>query len=132
MALQKLQELLRSRWRQENGGAPEADLPPSAEARLITQLFDQLPRQPPAPPKLPESAALNPPTTEEMKRTLMESIRVDDNALRALARTRAEQVQSLMVGDGKLPEERVFLTEVDLASSDEDKVQSRLNITAGS
>jgi len=63
---------------------------------------------------------------------LMESIRVDDNALRALARTRAEQVQSLMVGDGKLPEERVFLTEVDLASSDEDKVQSRLNITAGS
>jgi hypothetical protein len=45
---------------------------------------------------------------------------------------RAEQVQSLMVGDGKLPEERVFLTEVDVTTSEHDKVESRLNITAGS
>jgi hypothetical protein len=132
MAMQKLQELLRNRWRQENGSIPEADLPVSAEARLITQLFDQLPRQQPAESKLPESGTLKTPTMEEMKRTLMESIRVDDNALRALARTRAEQVQGLMVGDGKLPEERVFLTDVDLTTSDHDKVESRLNITAGS
>ena len=38
----------------------------------------------------------------------------------------------VMVGDGKLPEERVFLTDVDLTTSDDGKVQSRLNITAGS
>jgi len=38
----------------------------------------------------------------------------------------------LMVGDGKLPEERVFLTDVDLTTSDHDKVESRLNITTGS
>ena len=132
MALQKLQELLRSRWRQENGGTPEADLPGSAEARFITQLFDQLPRQSPAEPQLPENGAVKPPTMEEMKRTLVESIRVDENALRTLARTRAEQVQALMVGDGKLPEERVFLTDVDLTTSNHDKVESRLNITAGS
>jgi hypothetical protein len=62
----------------------------------------------------------------------MESISVDEDALRALARNRAEQVQSLMVGEGKLPEERVFLTDVDLTNSDHDKVESRLNITAGS
>ena len=36
MALQKLHELLRSRWRQENGSTAEADLPVSAEGRLIT------------------------------------------------------------------------------------------------
>jgi hypothetical protein len=132
MALQKLHELLRSRWRQENGATQEADLPVSAEARLITQLFDQLPRQAPAESKLAESGAPKPPSMEEMKRTLVESLSVDDNALRALARTRAEQVQSHMVGDGKLPEERVFLTDVDLTTSDQDKVESRLNITAGS
>jgi hypothetical protein len=131
MALQKLQELLRSRWRQENGNTTEADLPVGAEARLISQLFDQLPRQQPTESKSP-NGALKPPTTEEMRRTLVESIRVDDDALRALARTRAEQVQSLMVGDGKLPEERVFLTDVDLATSDQEKVESRLNITTGS
>jgi hypothetical protein len=68
-----------------------------------------------------------------MKHTLVQSIPVEDDALRALARTRAEQVQAQMVGDGKLSEERVFLTDVDLAAtSDHDKVQSRLNITAGS
>ena len=131
MALQKLQELLRSRWRQENGNTTEADLPASAETRLITQLFDQLPRQQPMESKTPDGA-LKPPTMEEMKRTLMESIRVEDDALRALARTRAEQVQALMVGDGKLPEERVFLTDVDLTTTDHDKVESRLNITTGS
>jgi hypothetical protein len=41
-------------------------------------------------------------------------------------------VQALVVGEGKLPEERVFLTDVDLTASDHDKVGSRLNITAGS
>ena len=132
MALQKLQELLRSHWRQENNATADGDLPVGAEARIITQLFDQLPRQSPAEPQLPENGIPKPPTTEEMKRTLVESIRVDDNALRALARTRAEQVQALMVGDGKLSEERVFLTDVDLTTSNHDKVESRLNITAGS
>ncbi|HEX5551548.1 MAG TPA: DUF748 domain-containing protein [Nitrospira sp.] len=131
MALQKLHELLRSRWRQETGGPAEADLPVSAEGRLITQLFDQLPRQETS-ESTPPDAAFKPPTMEEMRRQLVESIRVDDDALRALARTRAEQVQTQMVGDGKLPEERVFLTDVDLTTSNHDKVESRLNITAGS
>jgi hypothetical protein len=131
MALQKLHELLRNRWRQENGSSAEADLPVSAEGRLITQLFDQLPRQQASESKPPDAAS-QPPTMEEMRRQLAESIRVDDDALRALARTRAEQVQTLLIGDGKLPEERVFLTDVDLTTSNHDKVESHLNITAGS
>ena len=67
-----------------------------------------------------------------MKRKLLDTIRVEDDALRALARTRAEQVHAQLVGDGKVSEDRVFLTDVDLIPSDHDKVQSRLNITAGS
>jgi hypothetical protein len=131
VALQRLQELLRSRWRQENGSKQEADLPLSAESRLIEKLFDQRHSQQPAEPQPPD-APIKPPTLEEMKHQLAESIRVDDDALRALARARAEQVQARMVGDGKLPEERVFLTDVDLTTSDDGQVQSRLNITAGS
>jgi uncharacterized protein involved in outer membrane biogenesis len=131
VALQRFQENLRSQWRQENGKSPEADPPPDAEARMIAQLFEQWRSQ--QPPDAPTPAAAEkPPSTEEMKRALVESIRVDDNALRVLARTRAEQVQALMVGAGKLPEERVFLTDVDLTTSSHDKVESRLNITAGS
>jgi hypothetical protein len=131
VALQRFQESLRNRWRQENGPTPEADVPPAAEARIITQLFDQWRSQQPV-ESHPPTASPQPPTTEEMKRKLVESIQVEDDALRTLARTRAEQVQALMVGEGKLPEERVFLTDVDLTASDHDKVGSRLNITAGS
>ena len=131
VASQRFQEMLRSRWRQQNGGAPQTELPPGAEAGMIAQLFDQWRSQQPA-ESPPPDATVPPPTTEEMKRKLVESIRVEDDALRALARTRAEQVQALMVGDGKLAEERVFLTDVDLTPSNHDKVESRLNIAAGS
>ena len=62
----------------------------------------------------------------------MTSIAVEVSALQALARQRAEQVQAHMVGEGKLNEERVFLTEVDLAAADHEKIRTRLNITAGS
>jgi hypothetical protein len=129
VAMQRFQETLRNRWRQENKSSPESEPPPAAEARIVGQLFEQWRSEKPA--EAPNASA-TPPTTEEMKRKLVESIPVEDDALRALARTRAEQVQSLMVGDGKLPEERVFLTEVDVTTSEHDKVESRLNITAGS
>jgi hypothetical protein len=132
VAVQRFQEVLRNRWREQNGGVQTADLPPAAEARLIAQLFEQWRSQRPAGTQATDPSS-KPPTTEEMKHTLVQSIPVEDDALRALARTRAEQVQAQMVGDGKLSEERVFLTDVDLAAtSDHDKVQSRLNITAGS
>jgi hypothetical protein len=127
--MQRFQETLRNRWRQENKSSPESEPPPAAEARIVGQLFEQWRSEKPA--EAPNASA-TPPTTEEMKRKLVESIPVEDDALRALARMRAEQVQSLMVGDGKLPEERVFLTEVDVTTSEHDKVESRLNITAGS
>ena len=131
VALQRFQETVRDRWRQENGGAGETQIPPAAEARIVAQLFEQWRSQQPAGSQS-AVASPQPPTAEEMKRKLIESIRVEDDALRALARTRAEQVQAMMVGEGKLPEERVFLTEVDVTTSDHDKVESRLNITAGS
>ena len=98
---------------------------------MVAKLFDEWRSRQPAGTLAPDASS-KPLTTEEMKRKLADSIRVEDDALRALARTRAEQVHARMVGDGKLPEERVFLTDVDLTTSDHDKVESRLNITAGS
>jgi hypothetical protein len=131
VALQRLEEVLHDRWRQEKGGAQDDVLPPDAEARLVAKLFDEWRSRQPAGTLAPDASS-KPLTTEEMKRKLADSIQVEDDALRALARTRAEQVHARMVGNGKLPEERVFLTDVDLTTSDHDKVESRLNITAGS
>lgn len=131
MALQKLQDSLLDRWRQDNRGRNQADLPPDEEAGLVTQLFNQWRSQQPRDSQAADASA-TPPTMDEMKRKLLETIRVEDDTLRALARSRAEQVQAQLVGDGKISEDRVFLTDVDLTPSDHDKVQSRLNITAGS
>jgi Domain of Unknown Function (DUF748) len=131
LAQQQFQELLHSKWQQENGGKKERELLPAEEERLIRDLFDQSHRQQPVSSQAVD-APLTPPTIEEMKRELVKSIPVEDSLLRALARSRAEQVHAQMVGDGKLSEERLFLTDVDLAASDQETVPSRLNITAGS
>jgi outer membrane protein OmpA-like peptidoglycan-associated protein len=129
LALQRLEEQLRARWRNKSGDAKNGDKPsPTDEERLIRELYDhRRSQQPPAPQKA------EPPTVEEMKRELLATMNVEEDALRTLARTRAEQVHEQLVGEGKLSDERVFLTDVDLApSEDHEKVQSRLNITAGS
>ncbi|MDF2459753.1 MAG: uncharacterized protein K0S79_2169, partial [Nitrospira sp.] len=133
LALQMLEEQIRTRWRDKSGSARNGDKPsPVDEERLIRELFDHVRRQQtPAPQKA--EAAQQSPTVEEMKRELLATVTVEEDALRTLARTRAEQVQEQLIGEGKLPDERVFLTDVDLApSEDHEKVQSRLNITAGS
>ena len=131
LAQQQLQEQLRSKWRQERGGAKEGDFPPAEEEGLIKELFDQLRSQQPAQPQKPDTPPQTP-TLEEMRRQLVASITVEDGLLRTLARTRAEHVHAQLVGEGKLVEERVFLTEVDVAATGHEKVRSRLNITAGS
>ena len=76
-------------------------------------------------------AASKPPTIEEMRQQLVAAMPVPDSELRLLAQQRAEQERGQLVVDGKLADERVFLTEVDLTASDHGKVRSQLNITAG-
>ncbi|MEO5630971.1 MAG: hypothetical protein ABIQ24_10745 [Nitrospiraceae bacterium] len=66
-----------------------------------------------------------------MKQQLAASLLVDETDLRLLAQQRAKQMRGQLTGEGKLADERVFLTEVDLIASDHEKVRSRLNITAG-
>ena len=75
--------------------------------------------------------ASKPPTIEEMRQQLVAAMPVPDSDLHLLAQQRAEQMRGQLTGDGKLADERVFLTEVDLTASDHEKVRSRLNITAG-
>src|SRR5215813_13191549 len=132
VALQRFQERLQNKWRQKNGGSNVDELPSAEEERLITELFGEWRSQQPVPAQKPDTPDIpsKPPTVEEMRRELVGSIPVEEGALRELARTRAEQVHAQMVGEGKLAEERVFMTDVDLAASDRETVPSRLNITA--
>jgi hypothetical protein len=65
-----------------------------------------------------------------MRQLLVAAMPVPDSELRLLAQQRAEQERGQLIVDGKLADERVFLTEVDLTASDHEKVRSRSNIMA--
>ena len=129
LGLQKLNAQLLARWQQRKG-VKEIDLPIAEEERAIKELFDQQRSRQPAPA---EGAQVDskPRTVEDMRQQLVAAIPVPDTDLRFLAQQRAEQIRGQLAGDGKLADDRVFLTEVDLTASDRDKIRSRLNITAG-
>jgi hypothetical protein len=131
LGLQKLKSQLLIRWQQKKG-LKEVDLPIAEEERAIKDLFDQQRSQQPVAASA-EGAQVDskPLTIEDMRRQLVAAIPVPDSDLRFLAQQRAEQIRGQLAGDGKLDDDRVFLTEVDLTASDRDKVRSRLNITAG-
>ena len=131
LGLQKLNAQLLARWQQKKG-VIEADLPIVEEERAIKELFErQRSQQPGVPPGEGAQVASKPPTIEEMRQLLAADIPVPDSELRLLAQQRAERMRGHLAGDGKLADERLFLTEVDLTASDFQKVRSRLNITAG-
>jgi hypothetical protein len=131
LGLQKLNAQLLARWQQKKG-VKEVDLPIAEEERAIKELFDQQRSlQPVTAPAEGAQVDSKPLTIEDMRRQLVAAIPVSDSDLRLLAQQRAEQIRGQLAGDGKLTDDRVFLTEVDLNASDSDKVRSRLNITAG-
>jgi hypothetical protein len=132
LGLQKLKAQLLARWQQGKSVSKEVDLPIVEEERAVKELFDQQrSQQPVATPAEGAPVASKPPTIEEMRQQLVAAIPVPDSDLRLLAQQRAEQMRGQLAGDGKLADERVFLTEVDLTASDYEKVRNRLNITAG-
>jgi len=132
MGLQKLKAQLLAKWQQGKTVSKEIDLPIIEEERAIKELFDQQrSQQPVAMPAEGAQVASKPPTIEDMRQQLAAAIPVPDSDLRLLAQQRADQMRGQLTGDGKLADERLFLTEVDLTASEHEKVRNRLNITAG-
>jgi hypothetical protein len=127
-----LKEEILAAWQQERALPKTTDLPLAEEERLIRERFvrqQNLNGAAPT-PKAEEPPKL--PTIDEMRHQLAASIPVDDASLRSLADQRARHMRDQLAGDGRLGEERVFLTETDVTATGHDKVRSRLNITAGS
>ena len=132
LALEKLKAQLRARWQQGKSASKGVDFPIAEEERAIKELFDQQrSRQPVATPTQGAQVASKPPTIDEMRQELAAAIPVSDSDLRLLAEQRAEQMRGQFVVNGNLADERVFLTEVEVAASDHERVRSRLNITVG-
>ncbi|HET9961939.1 MAG TPA: DUF748 domain-containing protein [Nitrospiraceae bacterium] len=66
---------------------------------------------------------------EEIRTELISVMPVTEGELRTLAQRRAQSVREALVGEGKVPEDRLFLVDVDLVDSKEQKVRTRLNVT---
>ena len=67
-------------------------------------------------------------TVAEMESLLLDRIEVGDDALKALALRRSEQVKSYLVGKGQLPAERVLVAAADTATPEKPH-QSRVEFT---
>jgi hypothetical protein len=133
LGLQTLKIQLKTKWQQERALPKDADFPDYEEERMIKERFEQEHVQPAGVVPAPKpDGAPKPPTVEEMRQQLTAAIPVDEASLRSLADERAKQIRGQLAGEGKLADERVFLTEVDATASGYEKVRSRLNITAGS
>ena len=65
-----------------------------------------------------------------MKQVLVAAMPLDEEALRTLARQRADQVREQLAGEGKLADERVYLRDIDLNASDHEEIRSRLAVAA--
>ncbi|MGB0910931.1 MAG: DUF748 domain-containing protein [Nitrospirales bacterium] len=69
---------------------------------------------------------------EKMKRQLLDEMTIPDSEVRLLAQHRAQVIRDHLIQQGKVPEERVFLIEVQInAIADEGHVRSPLALTAG-
>lgn len=136
LAQHQLQSLLLARWRKQRNDLKETAVPVEQEARLVRELFEQQTLSSPATAIGTSRGGGGtpdpPPTLEDMRRKLVSSISISEDELRTLAGQRAEQVRRTLTADGRLPDERVYVTEITLAGSDHDLIRSSLAMTAGS
>jgi hypothetical protein len=136
LADQQLQAQVLAIWRQEKSSLKDSSVPPDQEARLVKELFDKQFGQQLATPAAATpgqaAAAQKPLTLEEMKQRLVAAMPMDEESLRRLVKQRADHIREQLVGSGKLAEERLFATDVNLGVTGRDLVRSNLSITAGS
>jgi outer membrane protein OmpA-like peptidoglycan-associated protein len=129
----RLQANLQAMWQRERGTPPAKGepIPVKDEQRLIQYLYEAHQKKAMS-STAPAQAdgSVKPPTYEEMKQVLMAAMPLDEEALRTLARQRADQVRDQLTGDGKLADERVYLQDVDLNASDHEQIRSSLAIEA--
>jgi hypothetical protein len=120
-------------WQRERGtpSAKGEPIPVKDEQRLIQQLYEAHQKKAmPSTAPAQTDGSVKPPTYEDMKQVLMAAMPLEEEALRTLARQRADQVREQLTGEGKLADERVYLQDVDLNASDHEQIRSSLAIEA--
>jgi len=133
LALQKMNaEVLR---RFTRGGTKNSQAAPSPEREfeLLSDLYaEKVGKQPMKREEAPGGKVVERVlTVDELRSQLLPAMAVEESELRSLAQSRAKAVRDRLVVQGQLPEENVFLVEVELTASEGKPVRTRLNLTGG-
>ena len=131
LALQKMNAEVQRRFTKGGTKNLQAVLSPEREFEFLSDLYaEKLGKQPMKREELPGGPVVERVLTgDELRRQLIPAMAVEESELRALAQERAHAIREQLIAPGRLPEERVFLVEVELTDSAEDKVRARLNLS---
>ena len=106
----KLQADIQVMWQRERGkpSAKGEPVPTDDEQRFIQEIYEAHQKKAVLSAALPkDDGPAKPLTVEDMKQVLMAAMPLDEEALRTLARQRADQVRKQLTDEGKLADERV-------------------------
>ncbi|GAB4167630.1 MAG: DUF748 domain-containing protein [Rhodocyclaceae bacterium] len=111
----RLRESVRAAWLAEPGRSKEEAAGPKPEeyAKYLTEAYR---RAPFAKPRNAIGVAKDLPV-EEIERLMLEHVEVGEQALHALAEARARAVRDVLLGEGRIPAERIFLVAPSAAGS---------------
>jgi hypothetical protein len=131
IALRKISGEVQRRFTKGGTRNLQAILSPEHEFEFLSDLYaEKLGKQPTKKEEVPGGKIVERVLpVEELRRQLIPAMTVEESELRSLAQGRAKAIQEQLIAEGRLPEERVFLVEVELSNASGDKVRSRLNLT---
>jgi uncharacterized protein involved in outer membrane biogenesis len=130
LALQKMSAEVQRRFTKGGTKNLNAEPSPEREFEFLSDLYaEKLGQQPTKREELPGGKVVERVlAVDELRRQLIPAMTVEESELRTLAQSRAKAIREQLVQQGRLPEERVFLVEVELKESGGEKVKARLNL----
>lgn len=131
LAMQKISADVQRRFTQGGTKNLQAVLSPSHEFELLSDLYaEKLGKQPMKKEELPGGKSVERVlTADELRQQLVPAMGGEESELRLLAQGRAKAIRERLIEQGGLPEDRVFLVEVELAQSEGKPIRAHLNLT---
>jgi len=131
LALKKIAADVQRRFTQGGTKNLQAAPAPSREFELLSDLYaEKLGKQPTKREDLPGGKSVERVlTADELRQELFPAMTVEDSELRSLAQERAKAIREYLIEQGHLPDERVFLVETELATSDKPQIRVHLSLT---
>ncbi|MBI4001345.1 MAG: DUF748 domain-containing protein, partial [Nitrospira defluvii] len=131
LALQKMNAEVQHRFTKGGTKNLQAVVSQAREFEFLSDLYaEKLGKQPTKREEAPGGKSVERVlTVDELRQQLIPAMTVEESELRSLAQDRAKAIREQLIAPGRLPEERVFLVEAELTSSEGEKVRARLNLT---